>query len=54
MGAMDPGSPEPATLGNDDISCHAFDLTTRNEFHNGKAQKKAQRWIDLDLSSGLT
>jgi hypothetical protein len=37
-----------------DISCHANDLTTRNKFHNGKAQKKAKRWIDLDLSAGLT
>src|SRR5579872_121594 len=37
-----------------DISCHPGDLTTRNEFHNGKAQKKAKRWIDRDLSIGLT
>lgn len=25
-----------------DICCHADDLTTRNEFHNGKAQKKGK------------
>src|SRR5580692_7504714 len=37
----------------DDISCHDHDLTTRNEFHNGKAQKKDKRWIDHDLLSGL-
>src|SRR5579863_2894857 len=37
----------------DDIHCHAADLTTRNEFHNGKAQKKGKRWIDHDLSAGI-
>jgi cyclopropane fatty-acyl-phospholipid synthase-like methyltransferase len=36
-----------------DISCHGHDLTVRNEFHNGKAQKKAKRWIDRAISSGL-
>src|SRR5215472_178747 len=36
-----------------DISCHTTDLTTRNEFHNGKAQKKGKRWIDRDLLAGL-
>ena len=36
-----------------DISCHAVDLTTRNEFHNGKAQKKGGRWIDRDLCSRI-
>lgn len=25
-----------------DIDCHGNDLTARNEFHNGKAQKKAR------------
>ena len=33
-----------------DIFCHGSDLTTRNEFHNGNAQKKGKRWIDHDLS----
>jgi hypothetical protein len=36
-----------------DIDCQAADLTTRNEFHNGKAQKKAKRWIDPDLLPGI-
>jgi hypothetical protein len=27
--------------GRNDIACHGDDLTARNEFHNGKAQKKA-------------
>ena len=36
-----------------DIPCHGIDLTTRNEFHNGNAQKKGKRWIDHDLSSAL-
>ena len=36
-----------------DISCHSHNLSTRHQFHNGKAQKKANRWIDPDLLSGI-
>ena len=36
-----------------DIYCHGTDLSTRHQFHNGKAQKKGDRWIDPDLLSGI-
>jgi hypothetical protein len=36
-----------------DIVCHGYDLSARHQFHNGKRQKKDDRWIDRDLFSGI-
>jgi hypothetical protein len=36
-----------------DIICPSIDLSARHQFHYGKAQKKADRWIDRDLFSGI-
>lgn len=36
-----------------DIICPSLDLSARHQFHYGKAQKKADRWIDRDLFSGI-